>query len=123
MANEISLAASLAAARNGAAISATGSGSIDLAGDKFVHVAQEIANAVVTPLELGDMSSSQVVSALFIRNLGADTVTLYRDVAGLEPFCQIRPGTFVLIQPAATGNIHAKTASAPSLTELVAIQY
>lgn len=122
MANEISLAASLAAARNGAAISATGSGSIDLAGDKFLHATQEFQEAVFDPIQLGAMSSSAVVSALFMRNLGSYTVILYRDAGGMEPVCRIRPGTAVLIQPDSTADYHGAAESGASLVEVCAIQ-
>ena len=93
MANELALTATLAFAKNSAAVSAALSGSVDVAGDNFMHHVQEIGFAAEEAIDLGDVVAGGYFMA--VNRDSAQNIAIRPDTAETD-LISLGPGQFCL---------------------------
>lgn len=121
MANEISIAITLAASKGGASLSLTHTAAQDMTGADMTQLTQELTT---TP-ELAALADVATPAAYaWIKNLETETndiiVSLNSD--GSSPYSRIKPGKVILISPETGQNIYLAASSTTARAQLGAVE-
>lgn len=111
MANEITIAATLSIARNGATLVGSGNFNIDQVGLASASNVQAIGTTTEA-LDIGDITA---IGFLFVKNLDATNYVelgLVTPVSAADAFITLRPNEFALV-PTRLEAIYAKANTAP----------
>jgi len=121
MANEISISVSLAASKNSASMSLTGTATQDMAGSDITQVTQELTT---TPelLVLADVATP--AAYIYIRNLETETNDIHvsLDSGASQKFSTIKPGKFILISPSVAQNVYLSASASTARAQVGAVE-
>lgn len=121
MANEISIAITLSAAKSGAALSLTHTAAQDMSGSDMTQLTQELTT---TPelVVLGDVATP--AAYVFIKNLETETNDIICSLQsdGSQPFSRIKPGKAILISPETAQNIYLAASTSTARAQIGAIE-
>lgn len=121
MASEITVTATLSAAKNNASISISGTKSIDMAGQDMVQVTQQLS---ATPELINLSDITQPAAYIFIRNLETETTSVHLSLNsdGSNKFATLKPGQFCLFPQAVAQNIYLFADPLTAIAQVAAVE-
>ena len=121
MANEISISVSLAATKNSATMSLSGTATQDMTGSDMTQVTQELT---ATPEILLLVDVATPAAYIYIRNLETAATDIYvsLDSGGTQKISTIKPGKFILLSPSVAQNTYLAASVGPARAQVGAVE-